>query len=95
MKKQILFLALGWVVCSLLSPVVASAGIGQYSTSSGYVVSWDKKKVVLFSKGRQIHVPRQAFGKARLKRGQYVSKLTYKLSDFGGKKKSRRPASKK
>ena len=96
MKKQILFLALVGLLGNLAMVFVANAGVEPYSRVSGRVVSWDKKTVTVLSKtGHHINVPRQAFGKAQLKKGQRVLNLTYKWRDLQGFKKTRarRPAS--
>lgn len=95
MKKYILILMSSLMVCAFMGSTFgateAQASIGDYSTVSGYVLSWNRKQVTMFSKGYKVKVPREAFAKARLKRGLYVSNLTYKLFDTSQKK----PKSKK
>ena len=87
MKSLILFTLLSLVMSSMAFSLTAHAGVSEYVSSSGYVLSWDKKQVILFSDGNRIKVPRKAFGKARLKRGFYVSGLMYKPADVPGYKK--------
>ena len=102
MKKQILFFS--WLVGGLLLSPLAHAGVAEYSTVSGYVLSWDTKQVVVFSKGYKLSVPRQAFGTMALRQGAYIPSVTYKVSDVPGweeavkssnSKRARKPASKR
>lgn len=101
MKNKILLLALS-LATSLVLSSWAHALVGKHSTVSGYVLSWNKKQVTLFSKGYSLKVPRAVFGKARLKQGQYISNLTYQRTNADNKnfakfkknKKARKPASK-
>ena len=87
MKNLGLFILLSLMVVGLAFSFTASASVRKYVSSSGYVLSWDKKQVILFSQGHRIKVPRKAFGKAQLKRGFYVSNLMYKPADVPGYKK--------